>query len=81
MAHILETGPDRPARFGFVVSKRVGGAVQRNLVKRRLRAASFESLRSRPSGADVVVRAQPAAASADYVALRGELLRHLGIGA
>lgn len=32
------------ARFGFVVAKTVGGAVKRNLVKRRLRAIAREVL-------------------------------------
>ena len=43
MVHLLIPVPDTtdpalaPARVGFVVSKAVGGAVDRNLVKRRLR--------------------------------------------
>jgi len=30
-------GDDKPARFGFTVSKKVGSAVERNRVRRRLR--------------------------------------------
>lgn len=47
-------------RFGFVVSKAVGNAVVRNVVKRRLRAAA-QRLLSEPFSADVVVRAAPGA--------------------
>ncbi len=61
-----------PSRFGFIVSKGVGNAVTRNLVKRRLREAGAETLRDRPTGVDVVVRALPAAASADWPTLRGD---------
>ena len=59
-------------RAGFVVSRAVGGAVVRNRVKRRLR----ELVRSRSSllvGCDVVVRALPAAAAADFAALGRDL--------
>ncbi|HEU4760005.1 MAG TPA: ribonuclease P protein component [Dehalococcoidia bacterium] len=55
-------------RFGFVTSKRVGKAVVRNRVRRRLREA-VRSLTSRP-GYDVVVSAKSAAARADFHALK-----------
>src|SRR5690606_25028160 len=38
VTHIVETGESRPARFGFIVSKAVGNAVRRNLIRRRLKA-------------------------------------------
>ena len=62
----------RHARFGFVVAKTVGGAVKRNLVKRRLRAISRESLLPLLVKADVVVRALPGAAELEWDALRNE---------
>jgi ribonuclease P protein component len=49
------------ARFGFVVSKSVGSAVSRNLVKRRLRSAVRERLLDFSKGQDLVIRALPAA--------------------
>lgn len=54
----------RPPRVGFVVSKAVGGSVVRHRVVRRLRALVAARLDHLPDGADVVVRAQPAAATA-----------------
>jgi ribonuclease P protein component len=58
-------------RYGFAVGKRVGTAVVRNKVKRRLR----EAVRAlAPAGGwDVVVIARPEAAGADYAALRAAL--------
>jgi ribonuclease P protein component len=61
------------ARAGFVVSKAVGPAVTRNLVTRRLRHLVRERLDRLPDGADLVVRALPAAATRSYDALAGDL--------
>jgi len=66
--HVFPRGEqtDAPAieacpRLGLSVSRKVGGAVERNLVKRLLREAfATESLRL-PAGQDVVVVARPAA--------------------
>lgn len=77
VVHSRATDPSAPARFGFVVSKAVGGAVQRNLVKRRLRSLAGDRIREGFGGSDVVVRALPASASADYRELDAQLQRGL----
>ncbi|MFP3580912.1 ribonuclease P protein component [Arthrobacter sp. fls2-241-R2A-200] len=59
-------GVGEPSRIGFIVSKAVGNAVTRNLVKRRLREAAALSLCQHGTGLAVVVRALPAAASAGW---------------
>lgn len=63
------------SRVGLVVSKAVGPAVTRTRVKRRLRAQAAELLPLLPAGTDVVIRANPAAATAASTEL-GAALRH-----
>ncbi len=72
---MLMTGEERPARFGFIVSKQVGTAVTRNTVRRRLKAICAELLPEVPVGADVVLRALPAAAAATYADLSADVVR------
>jgi ribonuclease P protein component len=62
---------------GFVVSKAVGVAVTRNLVKRRLRHLARERTALLPRESMVVVRALPGAAVASYDELARELDRCL----
>ncbi|GAA2739649.1 MULTISPECIES: ribonuclease P protein component [Kitasatospora] len=69
--HVAEGLPS--ARAGFVVSKAVGPAVVRNLVKRRLRHLIRERLSRLPAGSLIVVRALPAAADASYHDLEHDL--------
>jgi len=60
-------------RVGFTVSRKVGNAVVRNRVKRRLREAIRHQMTDIPSGLDVVVIAHPQAADANLDALSREL--------
>ncbi len=68
---------DHPVRVGFVVSKAVGGAVIRNRTKRVLRHLVSARLTRIPTGCDLVVRANPAAAGATTPELAAELDRAL----
>ncbi|HEV2451284.1 MAG TPA: ribonuclease P protein component [Streptosporangiaceae bacterium] len=64
---------DESPRIGFVVSRAVGGAVQRNKVRRRLRHLARGYLDSLPGGSLLVVRAHPPAAAARQADLAAEL--------
>ena len=74
VVHLTQrTDPGPGPVVGFVVSKAVGNAVTRNLVKRRLRSLVHERLQAVPSDSAVVVRALPASAGASYLALESDL--------
>lgn len=62
-----------PSRFGLSVSKRVGSAVQRNRVKRRLREAIRRRLWKTLPGWDMIVTARPEAVNAEYTDLADEM--------
>lgn len=63
----------RPSRVGLVVSKAVGNSVTRHRVARRLRHEMAALLPLLPPGTDVVLRANPPAASASSADLREAL--------
>lgn len=81
MTHLAPSSPEAPARFGIVVSKAVGNAVQRNRVKRRIRAVAAEGISAGVAGVEVVVRALPSSSAASYATIRAELLGQLGLPA
>lgn len=70
---------DSLPRFGFTVTKQFGGAVQRNLIRRRLKEALrlIEPLPAR-RGHDYVILARPEALAMSFGALQGEIMRALG---
>ncbi|MGK0715354.1 ribonuclease P protein component [Leucobacter sp. W1153] len=66
-----------PARFGFIVSKAVGGAVTRNLVRRRFKSIAQRHIAAGFSGVDIVFRALPASSGAEFSDLAREIERAL----
>jgi len=66
--------PEGIAKTGIITSKRVGGAVVRNKVRRRLRELVRHSRAHFPAGSLIVAIAKPAAAAASFEELRGEWL-------
>lgn len=62
-----------PLRFGFIVSRAVGGAVERNLLRRRMRAVGRELVDAGGRGADVVVRALPGSAQQGWASVSADM--------
>ena len=68
------------ARFGLATGKRLGGAVVRNRVRRRIREVLRVMAPSFQPGWDVLIIARPAIVEADHDALVGALRRLLTRG-
>ena len=66
---------DKQFRAGFITSRKVGGAVVRNRVRRRLREIVRKHQHDIREGFWIVLIARPAAARASYSALEDEWLR------
>jgi ribonuclease P protein component len=65
-------------RFGFTVTKRLGKAVQRNRIKRRLKAAAKKVCIEHADPAfDYVLIARSAALEVDFTELAGDLAKAL----
>jgi ribonuclease P protein component len=64
-------------RLGLSVSRKVGNAVTRNTVRRRLREVFYASVPEIPGNVDLVVSARPAAAAATFEGLIQEFTRAL----
>ena len=65
------------ARVGITVSKKVGNAVTRHRVQRRLRALSRAQYADMPPGLELVITARANAATADSAALAVDVARCL----
>ena len=59
--YVFPRGDSEPSRLGLSVSRKVGGAVERNRVKRLLREAFAQESARLPPGTDAVVVARPGA--------------------
>ena len=65
-------------RFGISTGRRLGGAVQRNTVRRRIREILRRSPNDTGHGWDILIVARDPAVSASFDELRAALLRLLG---
>ena len=65
-------------RLGLSVSRKVGNAVARNTVRRRLREVFHSCVSGTSENLDLVVSARPAAAEATFEELREEFSKSLG---
>lgn len=76
------SAPGDGCHVGISVARRVGNAVQRNRVKRRLRAIMRELLPQMDAEVDIVIVARPGCGEASFSDIRGsvqELLARAGI--
>ncbi len=62
-------------RVGITAGKVLGKAVERNRIKRRMRAAITANLDALPGGVDVVLHPKRAVLTADWTTLRNEVRR------
>src|SRR5436190_6469020 len=77
-AFVLQARPRQdagPARFGFTVSKKVGNAVERNRVRRRLREMVRISAVAARAGHDYVVIGRRAALTAPFAQMLEDFAR------
>jgi putative membrane protein insertion efficiency factor/ribonuclease P protein component len=76
--YVFPRGSDGPPRLGLSVSRKVGGAVERNTVKRMLREAFAQESDRLPVGSDAVVIARNGAgelAERDGPRRQGQVVR------
>lgn len=74
----LNRDDDRPARVGFTVTKKVGNAVTRNRIRRRLKEVTRLVLRQRPIvGMDLVLIGREATTNRPFAELLTDFARAL----
>ena len=74
----MQRGDTGPARLGFTVTKRVGNAVVRNRVRRRLKEAARLNLAEQPlAGVDLVLIGREGTRRRAFGALREDFQRAL----
>jgi len=69
------TAPNQELRVGFTVGRALGGAVQRNRMKRRLREAVRLSLPQAGPPVDVVINPKKSLLASDFSAVLNEVSR------
>jgi ribonuclease P protein component len=68
-------GPDCGPRIGFTVSRLLGGAVERNRIKRRMREAARLHLAELPARIDVVFNPKKLVLAAEFIQVEQEVKR------
>jgi ribonuclease P protein component len=73
----VDTSPSDPPQVAYAIGSKVGGAVVRNRLRRRLRAIAHEAAPQLPKGA-YLITAAPAAADLTFGELRTIMREMLG---
>ncbi len=76
--HLLPI-PDSRTKMGFSVSKKVGNAVVRNSIKRKLRAIAQDIIEKFPESYHIVIGAKVKSKGATSIQLRQDFLRTLKV--
>jgi len=75
LLNVVAVENSAPCRAGFIASRRIGGAVARNRVRRRLREIMRQHQHELREGIWIVLVARRDAADSSYYALEHEWLR------
>ena len=73
-AMMLSTAMAADLRIGIAASRKVGGAVVRNRIRRRLKAIARDLAPHLPAGTDMLIGVRPEAADATSDQLRASLV-------
>lgn len=76
--YVLKTNTDL-VRMGFSINKKVGKAVERNLIKRRLRALYSDNYQRIKPGYDLVLVVKPNVNKMNYKQLRSAFIHILKV--
>ena len=75
LQYLNNSNQSNPSRFGFTASKKVGGAVQRNKAKRRMRSLVFDVIENfKTKGWDYVIIARKETVHRKYHKLKNDLI-------
>ncbi len=75
LQYLKNSNQANPSRFGFTASKKVGGAVQRNKAKRRMRSLVFDVIENfKTKGWDYVIIARKETVHRKYQKLKNDLI-------
>ncbi|WP_367715839.1 ribonuclease P protein component [Nitratireductor sp. GISD-1A_MAKvit] len=79
LLEVLDRGDKDPPRLGITVTKKVGNAVVRNRVRRRLKeACRLHAVHDMAAGKDYVIVARRSVLDAPFASLKDELSRRIG---
>ncbi len=68
-----DAGDNAPARVGLTAGRALGGAVERNRIKRRMREAVRKHWKQLPPGVDVILHPRRTALTMEFAALEREV--------
>lgn len=75
---VVKTGQEENSRVGILVTKALGGAVQRNRIKRQMRAILTELLPEIKKNVDIIVIPRVPASRASYQEIKSAVIGLLG---